>query len=240
MELITSFFTADFLSALLSIIVIDLVLAGDNAIVIALAARNLPAHQQKKAIVWGTVGAIGVRALMTLAVVWLLKIPGLLLAGGAALIWIAFNLLAEAKSEHVDEHQHTSLWSAMKTIIIADAVMGLDNVLAVAGAAHGSFALVVLGLLISIPLVVWGSSLVLKLVERFAAITYLGAGVLAWTATNMIVSEPLSRAFFAEHPVISIGLYALILLAVLGGGHLAKLRKADRSGKKPLLANPVG
>lgn len=224
MEFITSFFTADFFSALLAIVVIDLVLAGDNAIVIALAARNLPAAQQKKAIIWGTFGAIGVRALMTLAVVWLLKVPGLLLAGGAALIWIAFNLLAEAKAEHSDGQQHTSLWGAMKTIVIADAVMGLDNVLAVAGAAHGSFALVVLGLLISVPLVVWGSRMVLQLVERFPAITYLGAAVLAWTAANMIVSEPLSKAFFAAHPYISIGLYALILLAVLGGGHWAKLR----------------
>ncbi len=196
MELLTSLLSAEFLSALLSIIIIDLVLAGDNAIVIALAARNLPAHQQKKAIVWGTVGAIGVRALMTLAVVWLLKIPGLLLAGGAALIWIAFNLLASAKSENSEDHQHTSLWSAMRTIIFADAVMGMDNVLAVAGAAHGSFLLVILGLLISIPLVVWGSSLVLKLVERFPVVIYLGAGVLAWTATNMIVNEPLSKAFF--------------------------------------------
>jgi len=232
MELVTSFFTADFFSALLAIIVIDLVLAGDNAIVIALAARNLPAHQQKKAIVWGTIGAIGVRALMTLAVVWLLKIPGLLLAGGAALVWIAFNLLADAKDEHHDGQQHTSLWSAMKTVIIADAVMGLDNVLAVAGAAHGSFALVVMGLLISVPLVVWGSSMVLKLVERFPLITYLGAGILAWTAANMIVSEPLSKAFFAEHPFISIGLYALILVAVLGGGHLAKLRTAATRSSK--------
>src|SRR5262245_34664220 len=154
---------ASFVSALLAIIVIDLVLAGDNAIVIALAARNLPEQVRGKAIVWGTVGAIVVRSAMTIAVVWLLKIPGLLLAGGAMLLWIAYKLLINP--DNGDEHKLNpagDFWSAMKTIVIADAVMGLDNVLAVAGAAHGSFVLVVLGLLISIPIVIWGSQLILK------------------------------------------------------------------------------
>lgn len=226
MEIITSLFTAEFISALFAIVVIDLVLAGDNAIVIALAARNLPAQLQKKAIIWGTVGAIGVRALMTLAVVWLLQIPGLLLAGGAALVWIAYKLLAEGKAEHAEGERNPSIWSAMKTIIIADAVMGLDNVLAVAGAAHGSFVLVILGLLISVPLVVWGSSLVLKLVDRFPLITYLGAGILAWTAANMMVSEPLTKPFFTTYPAIGISLQVLVMLMVVGGGHLAKRRMA--------------
>jgi YjbE family integral membrane protein len=176
-------FSSEFLSALLAIVVIDLVLAGDNAIVIALAARNLPAHLQKKAIVWGTVGAIVVRSLMTVAVVWLLKIPGLMLAGGALLVWIAYKLLTDDGGG--DENHgavSTTFLGAMKTIVIADAVMGLDNVLAVAGAAQGSYLLVVLGLLISIPIVIWGSTLILKWVERFPAIVFLGAAVLAWTA----------------------------------------------------------
>jgi YjbE family integral membrane protein len=148
-------FSAEFFSALLAIIIIDLVLAGDNAIVIALAARNLPEKDKNRAIILGTIGAIVVRSLMTVGVVWLLKIPGLMLIGGLLLVWIAVKLIAPADGG--DEHSSaaTTFWGAMKTIIIADAVMGVDNVLAVAGAAHGSFLLVVLGLLISIPIVGW-------------------------------------------------------------------------------------
>lgn len=188
-------FSLEFLSALGAIILIDLVLAGDNALVIAMAARKLPAADQKKAIMWGTVGAIVVRAIMTLGVVWLLKVPGLLLAGGALLIWIAIKLLAPSDSDSEGQHGGgaTTLMGAMKTIIIADAVMGVDNVLGVAGAAQGSFILVVLGLLISIPIVVWCSSLVLRLVDRFPQVMYIGSGVLAWTATQMMLSEPLVK-----------------------------------------------
>ena len=160
-------FSPEFFSALLAIVVIDLVLAGDNAIVIAMAARNLPAHLQKKAIVWGAVGAIAVRSAMTLVVVYLLKIPGLMLIGGLLLVWIAYKLLTPAKDEDGGHNNaSTSFWGAMKTIVIADAVMGLDNVLAVAGASHGSYILVVLGLLISIPIVIWGSTQILKLVDK--------------------------------------------------------------------------
>ena len=138
-----------FLSALLAIVVIDLVLAGDNAIVIALAARALPAHLQKRAIVWGALGAIVVRSLMTVIVVWLLKIPGLLLAGGAMLVWIAYHLLLpDEGGSDAQGPTASTFWGAMRTIVIADAVMGLDNVLAVAGAAHGSYGLVVAGLAI--------------------------------------------------------------------------------------------
>ncbi|AOZ00431.1 hypothetical protein BKK81_15195 [Cupriavidus sp. USMAHM13] len=227
MEWFTDLFTMQFLTALASIVVIDLVLAGDNAIVIALAARNLPPHLQKKAIVWGTVGAVVVRSAMTIGVVWLLKIPGLMLVGGLALVWIAYKLLAEDGDG--DEHGAgaTTLFGAMKTIIIADAVMGVDNVLAVAGAAHGSFLLVVLGLLISIPIVVWGSGLVLKLMARFPAVIYAGAGVLAFTAAKMVSGEPLAKAFFEANPVALWGLYALIIGGVLGGGYLAKKRQAQ-------------
>jgi len=225
MEWFTDLFTMQFLTALLSIVVIDLVLAGDNAIVIALAARNLPPHLQKKAIVWGTVGAVVVRSAMTIGVVWLLKIPGLLLVGGLALVWIAYKLLAA--EEGGDEHGAgaATLMGAMKTIIIADAVMGVDNVLAVAGAAHGSFLLVVLGLLISIPIVVWGSSLVLKLMGRFPAIIYVGAGVLAFTAVKMILGEPITKDFFASQPVLYWGLYVVIVGGVLGAGYLTQKRR---------------
>lgn len=225
MEWFTDLFTMQFLTALLSIVVIDLVLAGDNAIVIALAARNLPPELQKKAIVWGTIGAVVVRSAMTIGVVWLLKIPGLMLVGGLALVWIAYKLLAA--EEDGDEHGSgaSTLVGAMKTIIIADAVMGVDNVLAVAGAAHGSFLLVVLGLLISIPIVVWGSTLVLKLMSRYPAIIYVGAGVLAYTAVHMIVKEPLIKAYFETHSIVQIALYVLIIGGVLGLGYLTQKRR---------------
>ncbi len=193
-------FSLEFLSALGAIILIDLVLAGDNALVIAMAARKLPPAEQKKAIVWGTVGAIAVRSVMTLGVVWLLKIPGLLLAGGLLLVWISIKLLVDNNNEHDNGHGkgEVTLMSAMKTIIIADAVMGVDNVLGVAGAAQGSFLLVVLGLLISIPIVVWCSGFVLRLIERFPQIIYLGAGVLAWTASKMMFTEPMVVAFVGD------------------------------------------
>ena len=207
-------YSVEFLSALAAIVVIDLVLAGDNAIVIALAARSLPRHLRKRAIVWGTAGAIVVRSAMTMVVVWLLKIPGLMLIGGALLVWISYRLLAPPEN---GEQEHgpvvTTFWGAMKTIVIADAVMGLDNVLAVAGAAHGSYVLVVLGLLISIPIVIWGSTLILKWVERFPVIVYLGAGVLAWTAVKMMVNEPLVKDVFAANGALA----PLAYLAVIGG-----------------------
>jgi YjbE family integral membrane protein len=193
-----------FLTALATIVVIDLVLAGDNAIVIALAARSLPAHLQKRAILWGTGGAIIVRSAMTAAVVWLLQIPGLLAAGGLLLLWIAYKLLLpEDGAGEAHGPVATTFWGAMRTIVIADAVMGLDNVLAVAGAAHGNYLLVVLGLLISVPIVVWGSTLVLKLVERHPGIVYVGAGVLCLTAAKMVISEALLKPAFEAVPLLA-------------------------------------
>ena len=221
-------FSPEFFSALLAIIVIDLVLAGDNAIVIAMAARNLPAHLQKKAIVWGAVGAIAVRSAMTLLVVYLLKIPGLMLIGGLLLVWIAYRLLNP--NQDADEHGQasTTFWGAMKTIVIADAIMGLDNVLAVAGASHGSYVLVVLGLLISIPVVIWGSTQILKLVERFPSVTYLGAGVLAWTAAKMIVSEPISREWLAsQSPALEYLVQVVVVLGVLTSGFIRSRRALE-------------
>ncbi|OBY80482.1 hypothetical protein BBG47_06360 [Paenibacillus sp. KS1] len=221
------FFTPEFWSALMAIVVIDLVLAGDNAIVIGLTARNLPKEQQKKVIFWGTFGAIALRSLLTLAVVWLLKIPGLLLAGGVLLVWIAYKLLVEEKSHDIGSAG--SLWAAIKTIIIADTVMGLDNVLAVAGAAHGDFILVVLGLLISVPIVVWGSTLIIKWVERFPIIIYIGAGVLAWTAAKMIVDEPMVKGFFTANPVLKWGLIVVIIVGVLAAGRMKKQKQVKQA-----------
>lgn len=221
-------FSTPWWSALLAIILIDLVLAGDNAIVIALAARNLPPHLQKKAIAWGTVGAIAVRSVMTVGVVWLLKIPGLMLVGGLGLLWIAYKLLADQGDKEHDGPVASTFWGAMKTIVVADALMGVDNVLGVAGAAHGAFDLVVIGLLVSIPIVVFGSTLVLKLVERFPMIINIGAAVLAFTAAKMIVSEPLLDPVYggpgsppasaALNTAAQWGTYALAVAGVLGSG----------------------
>lgn len=225
------FLSPAFFSALLAIIIIDLVLAGDNAIVIALAARSLPADLRKKAVLWGTVGAIAVRSAMTLVVVWLLMIPGLRFLGGLALVWIAWKLLVpkggagEAHARPAD-----NFWAAMKTIVIADALMGLDNVLAVAGAAKGSFLLVVLGLLISVPIVVWGSTLILKWVDRFPVIVYIGAGVLAWTAAQMMLHEPLLIPYI-DNPIRGIA-YVLVIGGVLLTGYLAA-RRARRAASDP-------
>ena len=212
--------STQFLSALFAIVVIDLVLAGDNAIVIALAARNVPKHLQKRAIMWGTVGAIVVRTTLTLVVVALLKIPGLLFVGGLFLIWIAYKLLIPEEGEggHDDASAVTSFWGALRTIVIADTVMGLDNVLAVAGAAHGSFLLVAIGLVISIPIVIWGSTLLLRFVERYPAIVYVGSGVLAWTSVKMMSSEPLVAEYVAAHWLVVAVAYIVVIGGVLGAG----------------------
>ena len=212
------FLSAPWWSALLAIVLIDLVLAGDNAIVIALAARSLPPALQKKAILWGTVGAIAVRSVMTVGVVWLLQIPGLMLVGGLGLLWIAFKLLVDSDAGEHDGPVATTFMGAMKTIVVADALMGVDNVLGVAGAAHGAMDLVIIGLLISVPIVVFGSSVVLKLVERFPIIIQLGAAVLAFTAAKMILGEPLLSAFFEANASLSWLVTVLAVVGVCGGG----------------------
>ena len=227
-------FSPPWWSALLSIVLIDLVLAGDNAILIALAARNLPAQLKTKAIMWGTVGAIVVRSVMTVGVVWLLQIPGLMLVGGLGLLWIAYQLLADQGSE--DEHGEgaTTFWGAMKTIIVADALMGVDNVLGVAGAAHGAFDLVIIGLLLSVPIVVFGSGLVLKLVERFPIIIDVGAAVLAFTAAHMLVSEPLLMDYVGNakagltqsQQMVHWGIYGVCIAGVLLAGRWRQARAA--------------
>ena len=224
-------FSMPWWSALLAIILIDLVLAGDNAIVIALAARNLPPEHQNKAIMWGTVGAIVVRSAMTVGVVWLLKIPGLMLVGGLGLLWIAFKLISDTSEDEHEGSGATTFWGAMKTIIVADALMGVDNVLGVAGAANGDFTLVVLGLLISIPIVVLGSKLVLQLVEKWPVIIHLGAAVLAFTAAQMIINEKLLDPIFDGGEAINLlargATYVVAIAGVLGLGWWATKRQEN-------------
>jgi len=224
-----------FWSGLASIIVIDLVLAGDNAIVIALAARNLPKHHQFRAIFWGTVGAIAVRVAMTAGVIWLLKIPGLMLVGGVVLIPIAIRLLLQ--ESHADDVPHprrraNDFWSAIGTIVVADAVMGLDNVLGIAGASGGHLGLVVLGLLVSVPLMVWGSTLLLKLIERFPIIIYIGAGAIAWTAARMFTHDDLLGSWFDApgHDWLRYIVDAVLVIGVTGVGWWLRRRQQLRSG----------
>ncbi|MDR2153903.1 MAG: TerC family protein [Burkholderiaceae bacterium] len=230
------FMSAPWWSALLAIVLIDLVLAGDNAIVIALAARNLPRHLQGKTIAWGTAGAIAMRAAMTLIAVWLLKIPGLMLLGGLGLLWIAWKLLDDPDAGGSNHGPvATNFWGAMKTIVVADALMGIDNVLGVAGAARGSMDLVVIGLLVSVPIVVFGSTVVLKLVQRFPVIIQLGAAVLAWTAAAMIAGEPWLTRVFGTHDdpahAWRWGFGALCIASVLGLSWLNRCRQAAAAGK---------
>lgn len=229
MPLIEAFFhnplDAAFWSGLASIIVIDLVLAGDNAIVIALAARNLPRDHQFRAIFWGTAGAILVRVAMTAGVIWLLKIPGLMLVGGLLLIPIAWRLLKHNDTSTHDTRAATGFWSAIFTIMIADALMGLDNVLGIAGASGGHLGLVVLGLLISVPLVVWGSTLLLRLIERFPIIIFIGAGAIAWTAARMLTHDQLVEPWFDAHDYVRYVVDAVLVVSLVGIGWLSRRRE---------------
>ncbi|MER3547279.1 MAG: hypothetical protein C4338_06605 [Rhodanobacteraceae bacterium] len=206
-----------FWSGLGSIILIDLVLAGDNAVVIALAARDLPHRLQLRTIFWGSFIAVAVRVAMTAGVLWLLKIPGLMLIGGLVLLPIAWRLL-----HHGEERPHvkpaSGLWSAMLTIVLADALMGLDNVLAIAGASKGHLGLVTLGLLISVPLVVWGSTLILKLLTRWPAIVYIGAAAIAWTAARMVTEDDLVDDWFNAHMALDYAVLALFVIGILALG----------------------
>jgi len=219
------FFSAAFLSALFAIILIDLVLAGDNALIIGLVARNLPKNTQSKVIFWGTFGAIAIRAAMAILVVYILAVPGFMLGGGLALVWIARKLLTPEPdaASHLAKAPAATFAGAVRTIVIADAVMGVDNVLAIGGAAHGSVLLIVLGLAISVPIIVWGSQLVIKLVDRYPSVILLGGAVLAWTAYSMIVREPLLVAWFEAHPATKLVVAVLIFSISLGPWYSERL-----------------
>ena len=222
-----------FFSGLLAIILLDLVLAGDNAIVIAMAASRLSRELQRKAIFWGTFGAVAVRFALTAIVVYLLKLPGLMLAGGALLLPIAWNLLRHDSGTDPEIKATTTFWGALRTIIIADALMGMDNVLAIAGASKGHLGLVLIGLLVSVPLVVWGSTLILGLITRFPIIMYVGAAVITFTAGRMIAHDDWLRGWFDAHPAMPYMTDVVLLLVVCGGGWLARRRQRLRAKPSP-------
>jgi YjbE family integral membrane protein len=193
---VEEFLTAHFWIAVGQIIMIDILLGGDNAVVIALACRKLPANQRLKGILWGTVGAIVLRVVLIAFALTLLQVPFLKLVGAALLLWIGVKLLAPGdEDEHSNIEGSDKLWAAVKTVIVADLVMSVDNVIAIAGAATGAgsnhqLPLVIFGLLVSIPIIIWGSQLVLKLMDRFPIIITVGGMLLGWIAGTMALSDP--------------------------------------------------
>ena len=181
--------TPEFWIGLLKIVWINIILSGDNAVVIALAARSLPPEQQKKAVLFGSGAAVVLRIALTVVAVQLLAMPYLQIVGGLLLLWIGTQLLSEDGEGEGEEKQYTSLLSAVRTILVADLVMSLDNVIAVAAAAKGSTLLLILGLAISIPLVIFGSTLMIRLMERFPIVVTFGAGLIGWVGGETIVSD---------------------------------------------------
>ena len=210
------------LAVLLKIILINIVLSGDNAVVIAMASRNVPKKQQKKAIFWGTFGAIFLRLIFAVAIIYLLNIPFVTFIGGLLLVYIAIKLLIGEEEGNLREGG-SSLVSAVKTIIIADAVMSLDNVLAIAGAVEGNLAGIMIGVIVSIPIVVFGSQIILKAMERYPAISYAGAGILAWTAGEMIIGEPKFEPLLTRDLNLLVPMTITVL--VIGFGYIISRKK---------------
>ena len=199
MEYLQSFQSPEFWWGLLKIIWINILLSGDNAVVIALAARGLPAHQQKRAIVFGSGAAVVLRVILTVIAAWLLELEGLQIVGGLLLLWIGAQLLADEEEEDGEAKEYASLMAAVRTILIADLVMSLDNVIGVAAAAQGNQLLLILGLAISIPLVVFGSSRMIKLMDRFPVIIVLGAGLIGWVGGETIANDVLLQTVVQDN-----------------------------------------
>jgi YjbE family integral membrane protein len=229
------FFATLHWGAVFQIIIIDILLGGDNAVVIALACRNLPPSQRLKGVLWGTAGAIVLRVALIAFAVVLLDVPLLKFTGGLLLLWIGVRLLAPAHDAHENIKPADKLMSAVKTIIVADAVMSLDNVIAIAGAAEAAepehrLALVIFGLVVSIPLIVWGSQLVLKLLDRFPVVIMFGAALLGWIAGGLIVNDPAGDRWpILDTPTAEYGMSVAGVLFVLIVGYLLKRRNANRA-----------
>ena len=232
------FMQATFWAALGNIILVNIVLSGDNAVVIALAARQLPPKQQKQAILFGSGAAIVMRILLTIFAVKLLTLPWLKIVGAVLLVYIGVQLLIDGGDDEGHVKEHTGMAGAIKTILVADLVMSLDNVLGVAAAAKGNITLLVLGLAISIPLIIFGSTLMLKLMERFPIIITLGAALLGYLAGEMIVSDPKIVEWFphlhhAQELVIIQDKLELSLAGLAGAALVVFLGKALAARPKP-------
>ena len=205
---------SEFWARVLGIIVIDLTLAGDNALVIALAVRTLPKRQQLWGRIWGTAGAVGLRLAFIAIATYLLRIPFLQLGGGVLLLWIAFKLVHKETGAEGRVREGSSLRDAIWIIIVADAVMSLDNVLAVAAAAHGDMTLVIFGIALSLPIVVWGSGLLATLMNRFVWIIWLGGGIVGYVAGEMILKDH-GLARWVDHSAPGLTLLPLIPAAII-------------------------
>jgi YjbE family integral membrane protein len=218
----------DFWIGLLKIVWINIILSGDNAVVIALAARSLPPEQQKKAIFWGSGAAVVLRIALTVVAAQLLALSFLQIIGGALLLWIGVQLLSENDEGEGHAKEHGSLMMAVRTILIADLVMSLDNVIAVAAAAKGSTTLLVLGLAISIPLVIFGSTLMIRLMARFPVIVMFGAGLIGWVGGETIVSDVALHDVLVAQPWLHYGAAAAGATLVLALGRALQLRQSRR------------
>jgi YjbE family integral membrane protein len=231
-----------FWQALGAIIWVNLLLSGDNAVVIALAARSLPAHQQKKAVFWGSAAAIAMRVVLTIFAVALLQLPWLKLIGGVLLLWIGVKLIVPEEGESTT-HSSDNLMSAVKTILIADLVMSLDNVIAVAAAAEqgppeAKFALLLIGLTLSIPIVIFGSTLMLKVMGRFPIIITLGAALLGWIAGDIMVTDPAISGWVKAHAAWliewKVAPAAAAVLVVAIGKLIAARHESETRAEPPL------
>ena len=224
----------EFWARWVAIVILDLTLAGDNALVIALAVRNLPKRQQWQGRLWGTAGAVALRIAFIGIITFLLNIPLLQAVGGAVLLWIAVKLLTQEGGEH-DVRQGATLLQAIWIIVVADVIMSLDNVLAVAAAAHGDMLLVVMGVGLSIPIVIWGSGLLARLMGRFGWIVDLGAGILGWVGGEMMLKDELVRRWIGEAAIDTLhwALPAALGAGVIVVGRLlvARRRTAARAGR---------
>lgn len=211
------------LLVLLQILIIDILLAGDNAIVIGMAAKNLQPKYQKRAIFWGTVGAILLRLVMAFLFIEAINtIPALRLVGGVLLLWIAYKLLLDQNSDHTVQAKD-SLLGAITTIIIADGIMGVDNVLGVVGAADGHMTFVAIGMLITVPIIVWGSTLFVDLIERYPIILYVGGAILAWVGAGMMLEDPIVESMLSAYQtIISIACVILVVGAAIITNRLKK------------------
>ena len=219
--------TAEFWIALIKIIWINIILSGDNAVVIALAARALPPELQKKAVFFGSAAAVVMRIALTVVAVQLLALSYLQIIGGLLLLWIGAQLLSEDDDGDDGAVEETGLYAAIRTILIADLVMSLDNVIAVAAAAKGSMTLLILGLAISIPLVIFGSTLMIKLMSRYPVIVTVGAALIGWVGGETIVSDVVLRDFVAAVPWLHYAAAALGAVLVVAAGKLLQNRHAS-------------
>ncbi len=223
--------TVDFWTGLLKIIWINIILSGDNAVVIALAARSLQPQQQKRAILLGSGAAVLLRIALTIVAAKLLAMPYLQIAGGLLLLWVGVQLLREEEENTKNVKEHGNLIAAVRTILVADVVMSLDNVIAVAAAAQGNRLLLVLGLAMSIPLVIFGSAMMIKLMERFPAIVVLGAGLIGWVAGETIAGDLCLHDVIGSHHWLHYLAAALGATLVVGVGRL--LASRDRGSAVP-------